>query len=227
MKNIFIGFTFGVLVLFAGKSFGQKEYSNSLVFATSYHYFPKIYDWYAFQFFLPLPYSHLNIGDQFSVFYERKIAKNWRVGLGYTTRNVVPKFIEINYVGGELLSNGPTSGYIGQILQRRAYKMFDLYVDYQYNKFKKHKIAIGAGVSTTWGTNIIIDTIYVNSGPPFDATTVSHEQKGCYNGVLSTLRYDCLLFKSRVSVGADLKWRKYAVLYSYQIDYGVHASFNF
>jgi hypothetical protein len=200
-----------------------KDFGNSVIFSGTCFYFPKIFnrEW---RFIFPL--FELHIADQFSAGYERKVYKNWRLGLGYTTWNMVPQLIQYAYPGGAQVFSGPGYNNVGALEHRRAYKMYDAYAAYKLNGFKKHKVTAGLGASYSWGLNTYIDSIFVDP-TNYEARIITHETNYSYYGLLASLRYDYVTLRNRVNAGFDFKYRKYFGLYACQLDYGVHITFNF
>jgi hypothetical protein len=200
-----------------------KDFGNSVIFSGTCFYFPKIFnrEW---RFIFPL--FELHIADQFSAGYERKVYKNWRLGLGYTTWNMVPQLIQYAYQGGAWVFGGPGYSNVGAMEHRRAYKMYDAYAAYKLDCFRKHKVVAGLGASYCWGLNTYIDSIIIVPGS-IEEYRIRHESKADYYGLLASLRYDYVTLRNRVNAGLDFKYRKYFGLYACELDYGVHITFNF
>ncbi len=159
--------------------------------------------------------------------YQRKIWKNIYCKMAYNEwNNHMPKSI---YPGRKLIiSPGFDTTAPGVILTMWKYKMADFYLLYRIDCFKRHKITAGLGVSYTWGgANEVIDSIYINPDPPHDGIIFTSERNKSYWGVVPSLSYDYLLFKNRVAVGADLKYRRYTRYPFYAPDYGFHIAVNF
>jgi hypothetical protein len=210
-------------------SYPYRDFGNSIVFSSSYFYFPKVEKFlgekFRLKFFIPLPYTDFYFADQLSINYERKVYGNWRIGIGYTTWDMNMDLNGYTY-GGVTLLGSPNSGKVGEIEFRKAYKMYDLYANYRMKHLKKHRVAGGIGLSYTWGTNTYIDSIFSPPGS-FEQVSIGHEEKAHYYGILASLRYDYIILHNRANVGADCKYRNYSGLYGYQLEYGFHLGFNF
>ena len=156
----------------------------------------------------------------FELGYERKIYKHLAVGIDYS------KWFQFGN-SDVVLFNGPNTiqpGHEeGRIQRLTNYKMFDFYATYKYG-FKKHRINAGLGVSYAWGTNTVIDTIYVL---PLDEIIMSHHENASYKGVLAFIGYDYLMFHDHFAIGYQIKWREYFGLYSPQLQNGHDVKVNF
>ena len=192
-----------------------------MVFSNGYRYVPKVYkDYWRFEFFIP--FVDLNIGDQYGIDYERRIYKNWRIGIGYFTWNKTTGTFAGSY---GFIEQQPTVA--GSTIGRSKFQMKDLYVGYKYNHFKRHKINIDFGCSYTWGISTVIDSVYWNPDPPYDGIIYRSDRRISYWGIIGKVSYDYLLLHNRVGIGANVEWRKYFDIYSSQIIYGVHTTVNF
>ncbi len=109
--------------------------------------------------------------------------------------------------------------YTGQGTTRHQYKMIDLLLAYRLNVLKRHKISFGIGPSYTWGKNINDDySLVMPAGKDYNAS---------YWGVAPAISYDYVFLRNRLSIGMDLRVRKYFGWPSEQIDYGLHLGVNF
>ncbi len=197
-------------------SIAQNTKTNSLEFVGNNFFIPRIL---GFQLNI-----NPNIANQFGVNYTRRISNNVRVLAGYSLWN--------NFIFNKLNVNGPVvKGSTGEwrkgsLEYRSKYKFVDVACVF-HKEYKKSDFALGAGVSYAVGTNTYIDTIVCNPDPPYDGIIYSHYvREGCW-GVVPFFSYDYMVIKKCLSLGGDLKIRKYFNLYSSQIDYGIHVKIHF
>jgi hypothetical protein len=159
----------------------------------------------------------------FGLNYERSICRHWALGLGYSGwlqfspwLNNKVEFYPYQYkIGGD--------NKRGTVQTLTNYKMIDFSGKY-YHKFGRHEIDAGLGVSYTWGTNTVIDTIYVL---PLDNYVIAHNERASYTGCLVFIGYDYSLLHNRLSVGYRITWRDYFKMFSPQLLNGVAVKFNF
>jgi hypothetical protein len=164
--------------------------------------------------------TNQNIIDVFGVSYERRVGKKYLLGIGYAAWDNHPHLQQISGMSvHEPLKTGSWE-YMQQ------FKMTDLYTGYKFDRFKRHIISVGAGISYTWGENTIIDTIYITPGW-FDGIIEGHQEKADYFGLIAFVSYDYLCFKNRVAIGYKVLLRKYQGWYSTELDYGFNLKFNF
>lgn len=194
----------------------NHSYANAVSFCANNFMFPKI---------TPFRFSiDRNFADQFGIFYRRNVFNKWSAAVGYYAWNDLlskkenpdgPK------IPGILLQTG-----VGSHLYRLKYRMLDLSIAYS-EAVKKNVFTVGVGASRYWGTNIYIDSIYVNPAPPNDAIFFTKAKQESYIGLVPFLSYEYLLLNNRFGIGADVRLRKYFQLYSSQVDYGIHISARF
>ncbi len=206
----------------------EKTYKNTIILENSYFYFPKIFDatWTP-SFVLPIPYlAQMAWGDQFSVYYERKISQKIKLGGGYTMWNTFPSLG--NYIfrdGPHVISSRNYLG-VGAIAYRAKYKMVDVYGTYDCKHLKRHNIALGGGGTYSLGENTIIDSIVSLPGNQWEEYFLYATHRAHYYGVIALLKYNYIIIKNRISIGGSFKFRKYFGLYSSQLDYGVNLAVN-
>ena len=200
----------------------DRQFNNSVILSVTYYYFPKIFTSWRPQFIFP----DMNFGNQYSIYYERKVYKKWCIGTGYTTWNTFLSLSPVFTAYSVQVGGKPNDFRKGALDHRSLYKMYDIYAAYSLNKSKKHKIKIELGTSVTWGLNTYIDTFWVDP-TNYEGHFRFHEEKAQYFGIISSLFYDYPILKNRMSIGANLKYHKYFGLYSSQFDYGFHVGYNF
>jgi len=194
----------------------KKEFANSFAVQWTYSDFPKVLP--AFSNFKIDPFTM----TQYGIAYERKLYKNIRVTLEYAEWNMATWFFRGMPDGFFII--GPDLIYKkGYIDYRKKYKMADLLCTYRFQVSKKLKVDVSAGPSCYWGINEMIDSVDNNS---FGMLILSN-QKATYYGVVYALNYNYLIFNNRVSFGIDAKYRDYHGYRVKQVDYGLHAAFNF
>ena len=203
-----------------------KDYGNSVQFSWNNFYIPNNNE-FAFERFHYI-YGFIVYPLQIGVYYERKTYKNINISIGYNEWNTLSYF-ENDWGGPLRIRNFKEPFKPGLLLERSGYKTIDFYTFYKYNHFKKHKINIGIGATYTYGQNDYIDSIHLNNGPPFDAIIYTSVKNESYYGILAALSYNYLCLKNRMSIGLDIRYRKYfkLILVPEQIDWGYHISFNF
>jgi hypothetical protein len=194
----------------------HKNYNTISVIANNY-YFPKLY---SFQLRLDR-----NIADQFGIYYYRKIYRKLGLSIGYSKWNDI--IISSHTLKPATVKGTSDAFHKGSILYRNKYKMCDLILTYEFTLSKRSRLNYGVGVSYTSGKNTVIDSIYFNPNPPYDGIIYTQLQNAEYWGIVPVIKYDYLIYNNRISIGADIRCRKYFALYSVQIDYGVHLAFNF
>lgn len=121
---------------------------------------------------------------------------------------------------------------IGKIENRSKYNYFDLGAAYNMLTIKKHHLNIGFGPSVAYGANnYLINALWTPptpeepNGHPFHA---EYEKKmEAYIGALLNLKYDYVILKNRVNLGADLAVRHYFNAFPFQINYGIHMGYSF
>ncbi len=201
-----------VLLLFCGQTHAQHK--NTIAFEASSRVFPNLE-------YFTLP--ELYIGDQFGVFFERKISKRQSLSVGFTKWN---NFVDNARLDGITIVNWANyDGLpIGKILYRQNYKMVDVSYKYAIYQGRKSDVKAGLGISCSYGTNIYLDSV---SEIPNNYAIYRHKKTEAYIGFVPTLSYDHYLFKRRLSIGADLHYRKYLSMFATQIDYGLHLACNF
>ncbi len=192
----------------------HAQHNNSISFEASSRFFPN------------LDYSHypeLYIGDQFGVFYERKVAKRQSISVGFTKWN--------NFIQNGIRKDATIvewgnydSWQMGKIAYRRNYKMIDVSYKYTVRMGRKSEIKAGLGLSCSFGSNTYFDSF---SNLPNTYQIYQHDKTEAYLGVVPMVSYDHYLFRGRLSIGADLLCRKYLGMFATQIDYGVHLGCNF
>ncbi len=149
-------------------------------------------------------FTVMNMG-QLGIYYERKIYNNWRIAAGVSEWNETG-FLSI-YDGIAGVGGYEPIDKIGSIRMRWSYKMVDVFAMYQYNKFRKHKIKTGLGLSYTHGANDYVDSVYLNPGGG-DGILYLHYEKHSYYGIIPFISYDYLCLRNRVALGWDLRVRK-------------------
>jgi len=192
----------------------KLDKNNSIIISVSNFSFPKI-----LRFRLGIS---RNLFDQCGIYYERRIYKQFKATIGYSEWNTLIHEGARPFVPGYI---GLMT--IGSFQYRQHYKMADIFLSYKYRKCIRHSIDVGIGASYYWGLNTYIDTIFYNPDPPYDAIEYSKSRKENYWGIVPFVKYDYLLWKNRIGLGADIRLRKYFGLNSAQIDYGIHLSLNF
>ena len=193
----------------------KKNFSNSVSITASNYYFPKLYSFSFREIFT----------QQFGFNFEHSFGKNFSLSASYSKWS---KFLVSNSNLKPAVVKGTFGGWkVGSLMYRYKYQSEDLIVKYKYSLNKKNAIKIGLGISRTSGSSSYVDSIYVNPNPPHDGIIYSHYQKDTYWGYVPTINYDYLLIRNNLSVGADLRCRKYFGLYSVQIDYGIQLAFYF
>ncbi len=193
-----------------------KDYGNSLVISGTNFYVPQL-----------RPFS-FDLRPQFfpqqkSIYINRKVYKNWRLEIGYNEWNPNKDFLQLP----ELWGTPNFELKPGALEFRILYRMIDFMVCYKLNRLKKYNILLGIGYSKCWGANTYIDSIYLNPGPPYDGIIYAHSTIVLYDGIIAKIAYDYNIFRNRISIGTDIKFRKYFGAYIYQIDYGFHLKLNF
>ncbi len=199
----------------------QKEFKNSIIFSATDMFFPDHNKLSMFRHWVPIFFE----ADQLAIYAERRVYRNWSIAAGYSAWNetsFLSEFARIHGVGGY-----EPFDKVGSLQQRYSYKMRDVFVCYKYNKFKKHKIKAGLGLSYTYGINEYVDSVYHNPSPPFDGIIFLHDERHSYWGLVPLFSYDYLCLRRRVGIGADFRVRKYFGIHSTQIDYGAHVALNF
>ena len=196
----------------------KKEFANSFtILPWTYTDYPKVEP--AFTYLK----VNANAPTQYGLAYERKIYKNFKLILGYALWNNAPWLFRSIPDGYYI--NGPDPVYKkGGIEYRKKYKMADLLFMYRYNKFERHKVDIGVGPSYHWGVNTIIDSIDYNV---FESFMLTSDHKAAYFGAVYAFNYNYLMFNNRISIGVDARYRRYIGYRITQVDYGLHAGFNF
>ena len=207
----------GVLLVcfffFSFTSFSQTDYSNSVQLSfTDFGFDPQG----SLIGLIRIP------TEQLGIYYERRIYKHWWLEGGYNEFNTISKtpFSDL----GPMISPSEPPLTVGSVQWRYDVKMADLFLIYKLRILRKHRIIVGLGSSYNWGKNIYIDAFgtigysyYVNYS----------EGPASYWGIVPVLAYDYSLFKNRLSIGADYRWRKYFGQYLLLKEYGAHIGFNF
>ncbi|MBC7554014.1 MAG: hypothetical protein H7257_08545 [Taibaiella sp.] len=198
------------------KASAQKDNNNSVVFGFSDYYVNGLTTKREVVHRLPL----LMVADQLSVNYERKVYRNFRVGVGFSAWN------ETDFLNGAdgytvRVRASPDAFTLGGKFLRSSYKMFDACALYRYNKFRKHKVTAGAGVSYCKGKNSYIDSI------SREQIVFAHDTKESSFGFLATACYDYLFLHGRFGVGPDIKYRNYPSFRFSVVDYGFHVAVHF
>jgi hypothetical protein len=207
-----------LLILITFPASAQTNYPNSLQFGADNFFYPQLRK---FSFGI-----NENVADQFSLSYERSVCKSFCVSLGFSEWNSF--LFKKEYPVGPIVKGNEHGSFApGTLEWRYKYKMVDAIAMYKHAVTKRHTLSVGPGISYAWGTNVYVDTVFYNTGPPYDALVVSSVKIKHYFGLDATVQYDYSLFKSRVNVGVDFKGRKYFGLNSMQVEYGVHTGVNF
>lgn len=193
-------------------AYSQKRYSNTIKAESNAFYMKDRYTPRA-------PFS------QMGGFYERRVYKNWWLGVGYMKwkswgRESANKLL---YVREPFYGHG----YSDSLTRRINYKMVDLYGFYKLQLRSKQIVNLGLGVSYCEGLNEYIEDIVVNPEDSLDAIIYSSTKTENDIAVLPSVGYSYLLFKNRVDVGIDVKCRYYFRSFPTQFDYGFHIGFNF
>ncbi len=168
--------------------------------------------------------SNPNAPTQYGIDVERKIYKNINAVIGFAKWNQATWFFKNSLPEGHAIIGPDPVFKKGGIEYRKKYKMVDLLVSYKYDKLKRHKIDIGIGPSYYWGINTIIDTIEINV---FESFMLTSDHKADYWGIVYMFNYDYLMFKNRLAIGIDVKYRKYTGYRIAQVDYSPHIAFIF
>jgi hypothetical protein len=150
------------------------------------------------------------------------VYRNWSIAAGYSAWNET-KFLNV-LPGLAVVGGYEPFDKVGSLQWRYSYKMRDVFVCYKYDRFKKHKIKAGVGVSYTQGINEYVDSV---QNSIFEGRIYLHNERHSYWGVVPLLSYDYLCLHRRVGFGADFRVRKYFGIHSTQIDYGAHIALNF
>lgn len=220
MKKIIVSFIFilcSCISIAQDSLHAKRSYKNKVSLHWTYSDYPKV---------LPSFYNlkhHPIIPQQFGVDVEHKIYKNINAIIGFAKWNE-SKIFKGPMPDGQYI-NGPDRVYKkGVIEYRKKYRMVDFLFSYKFDKFNRHKIDIGIGPSYHWGINTIIDTIEYNG---FEAFMRTSDHKAHYWGVIYMFNYDYLLFKNRIAIGIDVKYRKYNAYRIAQVDYSPHIALVF
>ncbi|WP_124637162.1 hypothetical protein [Taibaiella sp. KBW10] len=160
-----------------------------------------------------------------SLGYNRHIHKKWFAFLQY---NKLP-------IKGWLLVQerpGLAKESVQKLTSRNKYNYFDLGMRYQVYQVKQHHLSISGGLSFAYGTNsYLLNVIWTEPEPgepyghPIDAQ-VQTKKEGYIGGLLG-FRYDYRLWKNRINLGAGITARAYTRDFPFQINYGIHAGYNF
>ena len=162
------------------------------------------------------------IAEQLSVYYQRRIYRNWNAAIGYNAWNETGFLNLIKGIHG-VFTEEPIDK-VGALTARYSYKMVDVIAFYKFNKFRKHKINLGLGPSFAFGVNEYIDSVSLQG---YEGIIYTHGEHRQYFGVMPTLGYDYLCFKKKVSIGLDFRYRHYFGLKHDQGEYGFHVGYNF
>ena len=197
-----------------------KDYNNSIEFSATNS--PKADDFfYDIRHEYYLPYRM----GQLAMYYERCVYKNLRIKVGFNEWNETGF---LSYVRGPafVVERGSPIDEVGSLLARWSYKMIESFGVYRFNLSRKHKIKTAFGMSYTWGLNEIVDSVYHNPGGG-DGIIFARREKCSYWGIVPALSYDYLCIHNRISIGLDVRLRRYfGISYSFA-DYGYHLSVNF
>lgn len=156
--------------------------------------------------------------------YERKIYKNWYVGLSYAKwRTDDRATVMVCEVKAPFLPQN-----LGKMEWRLRYQFCDLTALYKLNILaQRHFLTAGIGVSYAEGVNNYM-TSYIQFPPPgWDAEIgyTSHEKH--YWGITPTISYDHIFFHDRLIAGFSFKARIYQGLNDKQYDVAAHFGINF
>lgn len=212
---------FTLLFIFV-ESANCQQYKNSLILETAGFVVPAS----AF----PKQYGISNLMDQHGIYWDHRFNKRMHFTLGLNWWN--------SYVG-----NGYYFGAIPSVitstvtethdigLTRTNYKMIDLAIGYSLISTKRHELVVAAGPTFAKGHDSYIElelSSLLPAGWGFsDLFATSSEHSDLHIGIIPSLSYNYHLLNGRFSTGADIKYRKYFSLKSYQLDYGVHIAYNF
>lgn len=204
-RKVFISALFFVSI--SNHAIAQKDYNNSIKLSFTNFIFPGL----GYEGVDPI------LADQLGIFYEHRVYKHWRLIAGYSMFNTYETDGLSSALPGPSVSD--FKEYTGQGTTRHQYKMIDLLLAYRLNVLKRHKISFGIGPSYTWGKNINDDySLVMPAGKDYNAS---------YWGVAPAISYDYVFLRNRLSIGMDLRVRKYFGWPSEQIDYGLHLGVNF
>ncbi len=194
----------------------RKEYKNTISFTGSNYYFKGYIQDYIGGLFIWQD-------NQAGICYERKISKHFKLKIGYNQWLTKSWYHKNGWDDFYLVNN---NFKVGNTTSYDKYKNIDVSAYYVLNCSKRQRVSVGVGGTSTWGWNSIIDSMnsYMGYGNP---EIYQHVAVKYYYGFISSLSYDYLCFKNRVSLGADLRYRKYFNFYLNTWEYGVHFGFNF
>ncbi len=158
----------------------------------------------------------------FGMSYEHGIYRHVTLGIGYYVwKQFAPWYNDVSvYSEPRIIYEGHERGFIQKL---NNYKMCDFYGKYAL-KLDHHQIDAGLGVSYTWGTNTVIDTIYVYH---LDNVIISHRERASYGGVFALIGYHYCFLHDRLSVGYEINCRDYFGIYSPFLQNGLSIKFNF
>lgn len=164
--------------------------------------------------------------DQIGFYYERKVYKNIFFGVGYAQWEALKLFTPAEEMAiNENPISIPYKPVVGKLEYRSSYKMLDGYFFYKYSIGKRHYVEIGLGITYCWGLNAHLK--YYIQASPTDAKAAYEARDAHYWGILPVVSYDYMLWKNRISIGADIKARYYSDRPKAQYDYGLHIGVNF
>lgn len=197
-----------------------KHYRNSVVLSAADYYFRRQFE--------GLNVLSVTQDHKYGLYYNRAINRHFCVSAGYNVWNNMSWYTNTTSANHKFKIRPSIDTFKpGVILDFIDYKIADLSVSYIIDYFKKNKIKIGVGLSYTWGKNEVIDSIYTNPGPPYDGIIYQSSKNTSYWGVVPSVSYDYLLFKNRLDLGADVKYRRYFYSLLNTFEYGIHIGVNF
>lgn len=196
---------------------------NAISFSLAYFDFPKIEKLFSFT----RRFAGSQVADQFGIYYSRQVHPLFRVSAGFSAWNSIPWLTNRRYGkdGYYILHGGPIAYHTNDLIYYFKYHMVDLVGMYRFSSFRRHRLDIGAGLSYAWGRNCYVGTAI--QGAPWEFLLHTYTKNVGYFGYLGVASYNYQLFDDKMSVGADLKLRKYRGIYSSEVDYCFHISYNF
>ncbi|MBA3829687.1 MAG: hypothetical protein H0X33_12170 [Taibaiella sp.] len=200
-----------------GRNIYRPDYKNSITFSGTNYYFSRGFR-YVGELWFPLD-------DQVGINYTRAIDKHWAIKVGYNQWNNLPWYgpsYDKEFSTSDFHSFEP-----GTITSSLGYKMAEVFAQYSYAPFKKWRVRAELGISYTAGTNAVIDSVYHNPEPPHDFIIYDRVAKAHYWGVVPAISVDYLCFRKRISIGGDVRYRRYFDFYFHRIEYGFHVGLNF
>ncbi len=164
----------------------------------------------------PLNYGDpVQVPNQKGLSFDHNVYKNLRVGLEYESWTAL-----------QLIETKETPA-AKEYTYRKNYRMIDLNISYRYNHFKHHKINIGGGPSYAKGIDAFDRDIKLPPGVYQLDFVFPYYYPVHYFGVQTFIKYDYVFMHGRLTAGAEVKYRRYAGMSYSQVNYGLHAGFNF